>query len=52
MKMIILETAVVAFESDSNMTHEDLSSVKYMPVVNCFVLSRFEKIVYKIFMCR
>ena len=27
----------VAFYSDSNITHGDLCSVKYMSVVNCFV---------------
>ena len=28
----------VGFYSDSNMTHGDLCSVKYISIVNCFVL--------------
>ena len=33
----------IAFYSDFNMTHGDFCFVKYMPVVNCFVLSRLER---------
>ena len=37
-----LTEASVAFYSDFNMTHGDLCSVKYISVVNYFLLSRFE----------
>ena len=39
--LLNLDLGSVAFNSDFNMTH--LCSVKYMSVVNCFVLSRFEQ---------
>ena len=33
----------IAFYGDFNMTHGDLCSVKYMSVVNCFVIMFWEK---------